>query len=82
MMQIVQHRMMMPEQKAAQIIKGYGDCRHDGGKQKRHVSLKEMDHHAYLICMPTDSIRIGEELRQRRQAAVPSLGEDRRVHFV
>jgi hypothetical protein len=82
MMQIVQHRVMMPEQKAAQIVNGYGDGCHDGGQEKRRVSLKEMDHHAHLICVPIDSIRIGEELRQRPCAAAPSQGEPRQVHFV
>jgi hypothetical protein len=33
MMQIVQHRMVMPEQKAAQIIEGYGHRRHESGQE-------------------------------------------------
>ncbi|MBB4242210.1 MULTISPECIES: hypothetical protein [Rhizobium] len=49
MVQIMQHRMVMPEQKAAQIIKGDGDRRHESGQEKRHVSLKEINHHAHLV---------------------------------
>jgi hypothetical protein len=70
-MQIMQHSVMMPEQKAAEIVKGYGGRRHDGSQDKRHVSLKELHHHAHLIYMPSDSIRIGEELRQGRLPAAP-----------
>jgi hypothetical protein len=86
MMQIVQHRMMMPEQKAAQIVKGYGHRRQESGQEKRHVSLKEINHHARLVWVQTDSIRIGEELRQvscRRAGAGPdSIFISYRAHAI